>query len=255
MFFVQLAPFVFAQAVFAVESAEVMAAWKVLHSPPSGESDITMYKESKEALEVLRRNKPATERLIIAALSKGGVDDQAVDAAIRIFQQSEVLLIARKIVSTYQVGDASIPFIGYLTEKGEQQDMELIKKLVAFHPDSESAVRQTALMAESKNPYAQAALFELRNTTPGKWQESFWVKRFFNKYESGKSSVGNLTPAQNIASTVGITTQTQPPTAQQKARASSKPLVNDESANRWWLWAGTGAVVVAALWLLLRRLS
>ena len=229
------------------ENRDVVEAWRFLNSQYQ-RGDSIMTKQEARALETLRRNKAEAEALVLAALRKGGARGRADGWAGAIFERHELLRIARIVTSSYSATDKDIPFVGFLTYYGEKQDMKLLKEWVALDPDSEGAVQQTALMAESDNPHAHAALLELKKEVPGKWQESYYSKRFFARQSTAPSAAAKADlPEKREAAPPP---EARPQTAKKVATHVDESSRRD-AAREWGLLGAVLTVAVVAVVVLI----
>jgi hypothetical protein len=227
----------------------VAEAWDYMMQPHGPRGDNPGLTDGEvRAMNVLRANKAEVERRVVAAMRKGGGAVNLEAMAAMIFNRTDLLRIAREVVRTYEVGDKDIPFIGCLTYHGEKQDMKLLKEWIALDPDSDNAVEWTALMAASDNPHAHAALLELKNEVPGKWQKSDYSKRFFARQ--------SITPSPGAKPEMPVKREATPPpeapaqTAKKAPTDLEKPSRQD-SPREWGLLAGVLAVAVVAVIVLL----
>ena len=204
-----------------------------------------------EALRILRANPAQTSDFFIRRLSKGEPRDGLAELlCIQTLRGAERITVVRTVVATYGPADISTPFTGYLTVNGEKQDMEILKKFIQVSPDSPGAIAQAELMAEDGNPAAQAALWELRDV-PGKWKDSFYVKKFFSRPLPASVPKGENTAPKKDEQVKSPGTGALG--AKQQTPVGDVTFGRKSSDNLRWL-AGVGAVVAAiAAFTLLRR--
>jgi hypothetical protein len=234
--------------VFSAADTAVAEAWDYLNRPRARDDSVGLTDGELRALRVLRANKAEVEQWVIAAMRKGGGNRELEGTAALIFNKTEILRIARAVVSTYEVGDKDMPFIGFLIFFGEKQDMKLLKELVALDPDSEGAEQQIGMMDQSNNPNAHAALFELKDEVPGKWQESYYSKRFFARQ--------SITPSAAAKADLPEKREAAPPPEARPKTAKKVATHVDESSRRdaareWGLLGAVLTVAVVAVIVLL----
>lgn len=236
----------------------VSEAWAYLLQPNPNRGDTAGATDKDlSAVTILRANKPEAERLAIAALRKGdgrerGDEVRRAEGWVgSIFDKTDLLRIARIVVRTYEVGDKSTPFMGFLVNSGKKEDMELSKQWIRLDPNGEAAVNQAAYMAESDNPYAHAALLELRREVPGKWQQSYYVEKFFRKQATANSpgsKASMATKTEPVTTSHSHLPQPQEPTSVTTDASSGGGFIG-----RWWLLGGVAVMVVAVIIILRRR--
>jgi hypothetical protein len=241
---VLLSPAIAARLVTVDDAYSHLTGSQTLYPSDASPDDI-------EALRILRENPAQTSDFFVRRLSKGALRHGLTELlCIRTLTSAELMTVVRTVVATYGPADKSTPFLGYLTVNGEKQDMEILKKFIQVSPDSPGAIAQSALMAQDGNPAAQAALWELRDV-PGKWQDSFYVKKFFSRPLPESVPQGENTSPRKDEQVKSL--EAGASELKRQAPVGEVTLRETLSDSRWWLAGGVALVTASAAIFLLRR--
>lgn len=239
--------------VCAKEMTGVNEAYEYLVSPSSSyPNDFT--KKDLEAIAVFRKYPEEAKALIVANFLAGAHKEERMGKYLNIFTPEQKDEIIQDILKHYPLGSADTPFTGYLAYFGAAKDMERLKSLISHHPDAEAVRSVATLMAESDNAQSHAALLELKDKVPGKWQDSPDVQKLFEKVKSIQSASpasvgGSQTSSVHQPKSAGDQTKLLRMAADSPFAADT-PMSPEPRANHvWWHW-GLGAAL-AFLGLLL----
>jgi len=213
----------------------------------------------RAAIEVVRAYPEEFERLIKAAVVKGGDrghNGRAV-SLVTLVRQERYLTFLREVIATYDLYDEDLPFpfVGSLTAFGEERDMAIAEAWISQDPDSERSRDIASVISGTSNPYAWALLSRLRDNAPGKWLEVLNVSHI----EYMDNITSKIAPSPN---------RSEPTAASAQARAEPAPIplgsapdtvappasIAPEEGVSPWVWVlGALAVVIAGLAVAMRR--
>lgn len=235
----------------ALEELSVQEAYEHLISPASTyPNDFT--ERDLEAIAVFRNHPEEAKALLVAKFLSGERKEEGMGKYLNIFSPEQKRDLIQEILRHYPPGTLGTPFTGYLAYFGDAKDMERLKAIFALRPDAEGTRRVATLMAESDNAHAHAALLELKDTAPGKWQESPDVKKLFAKTASTQpSSTTSATESQTAApsSPKELGEQSKPSQMAANPAPANGTTQDAESSAGFlrWSWALGAALVVLGL--------
>lgn len=174
------------QALLTAENKEMSLheALQYANSP-----DSRMYRSSGniedqvKVLRIIRAHPKETKAYLVSVLSKDGPRGRRdVEVLLNLLEDARDRAdVVETVMATYQLGDIETPFIQGMAMRSEKQDVVRVKAVIAKHPDSVLAGELAKLMLESKNADARDTLRALGVRVPGKWQESYELRKFFGK--------------------------------------------------------------------------
>ena len=247
------------------EAMSVREAYEFLMSPEAQYPRETSPKD-RAAVSVLSQNLEQTKEILISALSKRGKVERNTTALLMLFPRETALEIARSVQASFEIDDLETPLLALIVNYGEATDMERVKKLFAAHSDSKGVAGLAVGIAQSENIHAHAALIEMRKTVPGKWQESFDVKKLF-AIKDGKWPPRS--PDEYIKLDLAAAPQSAPPVSGNASANSGAPTATARNSptvghanqatptpldgNAKWLWVAAIAVTSIVLVFVVRR--